>query len=223
MRPGVPRSWVPPQSSSRMRKSTMVVSPRRTIGWATSTTRPVSAMCLRVYRSTGTPEPIRRIAASNSVGNARLERLRDLGDADAERPQLRPSAARPRLVDRVGDRRALDVRPPHVAGAHLGGLVVVVEDEVPGKETLAHLALEVAGHLGVRLDPLEPLVEPVLGPGDPLILRVRSGPYPWRLPVPVGRHPVDRRTLPDDRARTGPGLQEALTDEQPDGVPDRDL
>src|SRR5690606_2773685 len=135
-------------------------------------------------------------------GHGRGERLGDRGDADAEAGQLRARAARPRLVDRIRDRCARDVRPAHVAGGHLRGLVVVVEDEVAGQQALADPALEETGQFGVGLDLLKALVESVLAPADALVAGERRGRRAARLgAVAVGGHAVDRRPRPDAGAR----------------------
>ncbi|MFF2187184.1 hypothetical protein [Streptomyces sp. NPDC058155] len=46
---------------------------------------------------------------------------------------------------------------------------------MPGEEPFAGLALEQRGQLGVGRAPFEPLVEPVLGPADVLVVGVRRG------------------------------------------------
>lgn len=134
-----------------MTKSTTVVSPRRTIRWATSTILSVSAMCRLAYRSTGTPAPVRSVLVSSSVGMAAVKGFRDPVDRDAEGEQLSPSRVRPGLVDRVGHRRPGHVGPADVRGIHLSGLVELVlrppdaliqryweEAAAPGKPVEAH-------------------------------------------------------------------------------------
>jgi hypothetical protein len=63
------------------------------------------------------------------------------------------------------------VGPTHVGRRHPGGLVVVIEHEVPGEQRLTHFALKQCRQLGVGTALLEPLVETVLRPAD----------VPWSL------------------------------------------
>ncbi|WP_405802242.1 hypothetical protein [Streptomyces sp. NBC_01506] len=124
-----------------------------------------------MYRSTGTPAPIRRVAASASVGIA----------------AVKLSATR--------------------LTWHLRWLVVVVEDEVPGEQPSARLALEQRGQLGVGPDPFEPLVEPVLGlcHRHTTVLNDRVNPYAYVLPR-RSEGSTAPRTMSDFREHDAPSL-----------------
>lgn len=98
-----------------------------------------------------------------------------------------------------------------------------MEDEIPGEEPFAGLALEQRGQLGVGLHPFEPLVEPALGPADALVAGVRRGLGTGRAAIPVGGHAVNGRQRPHPRPGPRFGLDQALVAEQAERVADRRL